>query len=195
VSAGPPTSVRGGGLLTAAVFGVAAGFLGLLGFLPLPVGPVVGALGVVGSTVLRTRPRLRPAAPLPGLAALAVLSLAAPAGPSTDLFAGATGLAFLLWLSDDPLRPTGGGRRALPTIAPAALAVGLAWGITLGLAGQPQQVGLAGGLLVAALVLLAWLFAGLSRPAATRPPRAEEGRRVRSPGVKSGRVPEGGGPP
>jgi len=88
-----------------------------------------------------------------------VLAVTAPVVPSTELFAGLTGLAFLLWLADDPARPVGGGRRAVPAIAVGALGVGVAWAITLGLEGRSPDVGLAGALLAAALVLLALLLA------------------------------------
>ncbi|HYA11333.1 MAG TPA: hypothetical protein VEH10_06685, partial [Thermoplasmata archaeon] len=59
--------------------------------------------------------------------------------------------------------PSGGGRRAVPTIALGALGVGLAWTITLAVPGRSPDVGLAGGLLAAALVLLAILIARLPR--------------------------------
>lgn len=175
MNGGPPPPGRGGGLATTVLLGGTACFLGLLGGLPLLLGPAVGALGVTASALWRTYGRGRGGAValVPALLALVVLALTAPVAASTDLFAGLTGLAFLLWVADDPGRPAGGGRRAVPTIAPAALALGLAWAITLALAGQPQEVGLAGGLLAAALVLLAVLFSGLSRHAPAPPPPAK----------------------
>lgn len=154
---------RGGGLATTVLLGVCAGVFGLLGGLPFVVGPAVGVLGVAMSSVLRTaRPRRFPAVPLvPTLLALVVLGATAPAVPSTELLGGLSGLAFLLWLADDPERPAGGARRAVPTIALGTLGVGLAWAITLALPGRSPDIGLAGGLLAAALVLLAVLFARL----------------------------------
>ena len=180
MSGRPPPPGRGGGLATTVLLGGTACFLGLLGGLPFPVGPAVGALGVAASAIWRTYGRGRGGAvPLvPALVALVVLAVTAPVAASTDLFAGLTGLAFLLWVADDPGRPAGGGRRAAPTIAPAALAVGFAWAITLVLAGQPQEIGLAGGLLAAALVLLAVLFSSLSRRAPAPAPSAKPVRRA-----------------
>jgi len=100
---------------------------------------------------------------LPALGAIAILAATAPAIASTELFGGLTGLAFLLWIADDPARPSGGGRRAVPTIALGALGVGLAWAITLALPSKGPDIGLAGGLLAAGLVLLAVLIARLPR--------------------------------
>ena len=169
------------------VLGLVAGFFGLLGGLPGFLGPVVGVLGVVGSALLRSRePVLGGAVPLlPALVALAVLTGTAPAGPPTDLLAGLIALLLLLWAADDPARPAGGGRRAVPTVAPAFLAVGLAWVLSLALIGQPADIGLAGALLAAALVVLAFLFASLThRPPSLAqtagPPRAPTGA-ARSP--------------
>jgi len=156
--------LRGGGLATAALLGVALGFLGLLADVPFYLGPAVAGVGVVASTVVRAR-RSTPGgswALVPALAALAALSATAPVGPSTELFSGISGLAFLLWVADDPGRATGGGQRAVPMIAPAALGVGLAWGLALALTGETANIGLTGGLLVAALVALALLVSTLS---------------------------------
>jgi hypothetical protein len=156
---------HGGGLATTVLLGFAAGVLGLLGGLPLYVGPTIGVLGVVASVLLRrSRPeRSGTLALLPVLLAIALLAATAPVVPSTELFAGLTGLALLVWVADDPARPAGGGRRAVPVIALGALGVGLAWAITLALPGRSPNVGLAGGLLAAALVLLALLIARLPR--------------------------------
>jgi len=167
---------RGGGVATAALFGATMVFLGLLGGLPVFLGPAVGAVGVGASAYWRTRPawRQRSVPFVPAALALAVLSATSPALPSTVLFAGLASLAMLLWIADDPERPAGGGRRAAPVLGPATLGVGLAWAVTLGLAGRGTNVGLAGGLVVVALVLLAFLLAGVPRrpttPAPTPPP-------------------------
>jgi len=168
----PPVEapMLGGRGATTAVLAACAGFLGLLGALPDLLGPILGVLGVVLSSVWRSRESTSPAvlATAPALAAIVVLTASAPAAASTELFAGLTGLAFLLWLADDPARPAGGGRRAGPTIAPAALAVGLAWAFALSLSGEPVEVGLAGGVLAAAIVVLAVLIAGFARAATRR---------------------------
>ena len=159
----PPSSGHGGGLATTVLLGLCAGVFGLLGGLPLVVGPALGVLGVAASSVIRAGGlrRFPSLALVPTLVVLVILAASAPPVASTELFAGLTGLAFLLWVADDPERPAGGGRRAVPTIALGALWVGLAWGITLSLPGRTADVGLAGGLLAAALVLLAVLIARL----------------------------------
>lgn len=153
----------GGGIATTGLFAFSAAVLGLLGGLPEYLGPAIGVGGVAISAVWRTFRRDRPGAVTiaPALIALATLAVAAPALASTELFGGLSGLAFLLWLADDPSRPRGGGRRAAPAIAMVALAVGVSWAITLGVPGRTPEIGLAGGLLAAAFVLLAWL---VSRP-------------------------------
>lgn len=167
-----PSLGRGGGVATTALFAFAACALGLLGGLPFYVGPVAGGLGVLGSAVWRTyRPQPGWTVALaPALSAMTVLTATAPAAPSTELFAGLTGLAFLLWVADDPDRPAGGGRRAVPTIALAALAVALVWVVALALTGRTTGIGLTGGVLAIALILLAVLFARFPRPP-SRPAR------------------------
>jgi len=168
MSSGPPHAVdRGGGLATTLLFGFTVGVLGLLGSLPPTVGLPTGVAGVAIAAVLRARrsPAVGSWALLPALGAIAVLAATSPAEPASELFAGLAGLSFLLWIADDPERPAGGGRRAVPTIALGALGVGLAWSITLALPGRSPDVGLAGGLLAAALVLLALLVARLPRTA------------------------------
>jgi len=172
VSAARPPVDHGGGWATAAIFGFSACVLGLLGGLPIGVGPAIGAAGVIASTVWRAdRPRRRGALPLaPALVAVLVLSVTAAPAPSTLLFAGLTGLSFLLWVADDPTRPSAGGRRAMPTIAVVALGVALAWSITLALPGRTSDVALAGALLAVALVVLALLLARLPA-SATLPSR------------------------
>lgn len=162
------------------------GFLGLLGGLPVFLGPVIGVLGAVGSYVLRRTDRGGTSAIAlgPALLALAILTPAAPAGPATDLFAGLAALALLLWIADEPGRPAGGARRSVPTIAPAALGVAFAWALTLGLPGQEAKVGVAGALIAGALVLLAFLLGHLSLPAApdgARPSGATGAAPARAP--------------
>jgi hypothetical protein len=164
IGAATPPGPRGGGVATAALLGVALGFLGLLADVPFYLGPAVAAVGVVASTVWRVR-RPTPGgswALVPALAALAALCASAPAAPPTELFGGISGLAFLLWVADDPGRATGGGQRAVPMLAPAALGVGLAWVIALALTGETANIGLTGSLLVVALVALAVLVSSLS---------------------------------
>jgi len=168
VSAPSERSERGGGFATTALFAFAAGLFGLVGGLPGFAGPAVGIGGVVVSSVWRgqraTRGGWRTAFSVaPALLAIAVLALTAPPVDAAELFGGLTGLSFLLWLADDPARASGGGRRAAPTIALAALAVGLAWAISLSLPTGSAEIGVAAGLLTAAILLLAIL---LGRPQA-----------------------------
>lgn len=171
---------RGGGVLPVVLLGLTLGVLGLLGGLPYYLGPLVAGLGVFASGLARRRRPSRGAVwtLLPALAALSVLAATATIGAATELFAGLSGLAFLLWVADDPTRPVGGGRRAMATIGPAALAVGLVWSIGLVYSGRTEEVGLGGALIATGLVLLGLLVVSVSRrppelPAA-RPPLAEE---------------------
>ncbi len=157
---------QGGGFATTALFAFSAGLFGLVGGLPDYAGPAIGVGGVVVSSVWRlrrgSRAGLRTALSVaPALVALAVLALTSPPVDAAELFGGLAGLAFLLWLADDPARASGGGRRAAPTIALASLAVGLAWAISLSLPASAPEIGVAAGLLAAAFVLLAIL---LGRP-------------------------------
>ena len=156
---------RGGGLATAVLFGFTAGVFGLLGGLSVLYGPAIGVGGVAIASALRGwRPeQYRTVALAPAILALAILAATAPPVPAAELFGGLSGLAFLLWAADDPSRPSGGGRRAVPTIALASLGVGLAWAITLAVPGRAADIGLAGALLASALVLLALLVARLPR--------------------------------
>jgi hypothetical protein len=188
VTARAPPPAGGGDLGTTALLAGTAGLLGLLGVLPSFLGPAIAVVGVVGSWFLRRRePRgTGPLAMAPSLLALALLTASAPAGPATDLFAALTALAFLLWLADDPARPAGRRRRALPTLAPAALGVGFAWGLALGLPGETANVGLAGSLIAGALVVLALLFGRLSLPTGDRPPAPAPAAPPPSARLKSG---------
>jgi hypothetical protein len=169
VSAPSPYPPRGGGAATTALFAFAMAGLGLLGGLPVYVGPALGAGTVVISALLRAlRPdRYRALALAPAVAVLGILAATAPPGASTELFGGLSGLAFLLWVADDPARPSGGGRRSVPTIALAALGVGLAWAVTLALPTNAPNVALGAALLAAALVLLAVLLGRLPRVTVT----------------------------
>jgi hypothetical protein len=166
-----------GGVGTTVLLAAILGFLGLLGGLPAFLGPAIGVLGAVGSYVLRRTDRggTSVLALAPSLLALAILAPAAPAGPGTDLFAGLAALALLLWVADEPGRPSGTTRRAIPTIAPAALGVAFAWALSLGLPGQEADVGLAGSLIAGALVVLAFLLGNLSAPTGAAAPPARPG--------------------
>jgi hypothetical protein len=192
MNAPAPISGRGGGLLTVALFGATLGVLGLLSGLPYYLGPAVAAGGVIASVLARRRRPSRTAVGtlVPALLAVTVLAAAAPVGAATELFAGLSGLAFLLWLADDPTRPVGGGRRAAPTIGPVALGVGLVWVIDLGVSGRAEEVGLAGALIAIGLIVLGLLIVSVSRrppePRASPPPRGRTG----GPGTHPGREEE-----
>ncbi len=161
MSAEAPAPERGGGIATTVLLAVAVGALGLFGDLPLYLGPAIGAAGVVVSAWGRRRwpqPQ-RTTALLPALGAVTVLVATSPAVPVSELLAGLAGLSLLLWLADDPARPAGGGRRAGPTLALAALGVGLTWVVVLTLTGRSAGIGVAAASLATGLVLLGVLFA------------------------------------
>lgn len=149
-----------GGATTGLLAGVLV-VLGLLGGLPLLLGPVVGVGGVVVAVAVRRNRTARrwglEAVPVFGV--LLVLGLSAPAERSAELFAGLAALAALLWLADDRQRAPGRWTRAVPTLGLAALGFGLAWALTLLLPSGTQNVGAAGVLLVAALVLVSVVLA------------------------------------
>ncbi len=149
-------SSAGGGPFTTALLAATLAVLGLLTGLPFLLGPVIGVVAVVGAAGWRHTSRGRTESALfPVLGALGALLFAAPPERSTELFGGVAALAFLLWLADDPARPAGGGRRAVPLLGVAALSFGLSWSVTLLLAPGVPEVGIAAGLLVAALFLVA----------------------------------------
>jgi len=176
---------RGGSALTATLLGLSLGVLGLLGNVPYFLGPAVAAVGVLGSFYARRRrPSSRSLAPLvPALLALVVLTATASAEASTELFAGLSGLAFLVWVADEPTRPAGGGRRAAGTIGSVALAVGVVWAIGLGFGGRTEEIGLAGALIATGLIVLVLLAVSVSE----RPLEDDElPRRRPPPGARAG---------
>jgi len=138
---------------------VAATYLGFLSGYPGGFGPVLAAAGVVLAAGLRVgAPRsVAVFAPVPVLVALGVEAVAAPVGFGTELVAGLAGLAFLVWLADDPSRPVGGAARSLPTVAVPALALGIAWSSALFLPSGAVPLGVAGGLLALTLAVVAFL--------------------------------------
>lgn len=157
---------RGGSGLTFGVAAVAVAVFGLVGGLPDLIGPALGVAGLAVASWWRRRPATGATfGPLPAVVALAVLAATSPAAPSTELFGGLAAVALLLWLADDPSRPAGGGRRAGFAVATCALAVGIAWSVALVLPRPSGAIGIAGGMLAALLLLVAYLLA-----------RATEGR-------------------
>ncbi|HXY47088.1 MAG TPA: hypothetical protein VEK13_04240 [Thermoplasmata archaeon] len=137
---------------------------GLFGFVTgLPHGE--GAITVIAGVLLggwmqrqRSRGRLRSLAPIPVLVALGATAVASPLGLLPELLAGASGLAVLVWLADDPGRPVGGVARARLTVGIPALALGIAWSSALLLPSSSAPIGVAAGLLVFVLVAVAFLI-------------------------------------
>ncbi|HXY12679.1 MAG TPA: hypothetical protein VEJ85_04195, partial [Thermoplasmata archaeon] len=99
---------------------------------------------------------------LPVLVAVVLEAAFAPVGFGTKLLAGLAGVAFLVWLADDPTRPAGGPLRAFPTIAIPSLALGVAWSAALFLPAGTLPIGVAGALLAFAIAAIALL---VGRPA------------------------------
>jgi len=137
---------------------------GLFGFVTgLPHGE--GVITVIAGVLLggwmqrqRSRGRLRSLAPIPVLVALGATAVASPLGLLPELLAGASGLAVLVWLADDPGRPVGGVARARLTVGIPALALGIAWSSALLLPSSSAPIGVAAGLLVFVLVAVAFLI-------------------------------------
>jgi len=144
-------------LFTVAGLGYFSGFPAGFGVVAAPVAAVV-------SMVLRSGPwpKLDPYASLPVLVAVVLEAAFAPVGFGTELLAGLAGVAFLVWLADDPTRPAGGPLRAFPTIAIPSLALGVAWSAALFLPAGTLPIGVAGALLAFAIAAIALL---VGRPA------------------------------
>jgi hypothetical protein len=164
VNAVEPGVRQGGSPLTFAVATFAVVLFGLVGGLPDLAGPAVGVVGLVTSALVRRRTAVGATyGPLPALVALLVIATTAPAVGSAMLFGGLAALAVLLWLADDPARPAGGGRRATLPLATCGLAIAIAWSLVLVLPRPSREVGVAGGLLAALLLLLAYLLVRSAR--------------------------------
>jgi hypothetical protein len=156
---GPPGRRGSVRPVSLALLFVAATFLGYLSGFPGGFGPFLAAAAVAVAAGLRVSSSRTVAAcaPIPALAALAIEAVPAPVGLGSDLVAGLAGLAFLVWLADDPSRPVGGAVRSLPTVAVPALALGIAWSSALFLPSGAVPLGVAGGLLALALAAVAFL--------------------------------------
>jgi hypothetical protein len=133
--------------------------LAAVGRLPFVVGAAVALLGVALTEALRWNVRhvASDLAPVPVLAALGILAAAAPFGPVPEVVAGAAGVALLAWIAADPTRPPHGVLRGAVEWGLPALAVGLAWASSFVFPGSAVPVGVAGGLLAAAVIALAFL--------------------------------------
>ncbi|MGA8302480.1 MAG: hypothetical protein WA547_06590 [Thermoplasmata archaeon] len=117
------------------------------------------ALGVAASGGMRiVRPSLLAGvAPIPALLVLGVLATETPIAPVPELLVGAAGVAFVLWLLDDPFRPPAGISRGTVVWGVPALAVGIAWASAFLLPSSAATLGVAGGLVAAALIVFAFL--------------------------------------
>jgi hypothetical protein len=138
---------------------VAALALGAVGRLPLVVALPVAAAGVVVGVAMRGSRDLlaREASIVPVLLVLGALALQAPVAPVPGLLAGFAGVAFLVWLTDDPHRPPAGISRGWVEWTLPGVGVALAWSSTLLLPSTAAPVGVAGGLLAASVLALAFL--------------------------------------
>jgi len=142
---------------------VAAVLLGYLSGVPDGWGIVLAAAAVLAAALLRqsSADAVAAYAPVPVVVVLVVEAVGAPVGIGTEIVAGLAGLAFLVWLADDPSRPVGGAARSLGTVAVPALAVGIAWSSALFVPAGALPLGVAGGLLALTLGAVALL---LGRP-------------------------------
>jgi apolipoprotein N-acyltransferase len=119
----------------------------------------VAVAGVLIATVLRLSRTalLRGVSPLPVLVLFGILAAETPVGVVPELLAGVAGVVIVAWLLDDPMRPPDGLRRGWMIWGIPAVGVGLAWASASLLPSTSAPVGIAGGLLAAALVILAYL--------------------------------------
>lgn len=156
--AAPPPPLRGGGSF--ALLLVVAGLFGYLSSLPALLGVVVAVAGVALAEAAQRLPRseLRSLSPLPAVGGLVAVAVASPLGLVPELVAGASGVALLVWLADDPARPAGGVRRARNSLAIPTAAVGIAWASALFLPSSSASLGVAVGLIVFVLAAVAYLL-------------------------------------
>lgn len=135
-------------------------FLGLayLGRAPFTALPVAVA-GVVIATLCRggRGPSMREASLVPLVAAAGFLAFEASFGPLPELLAGFAGVTLVLWATDDPARPVGGVHRGVLVWGLPAMGVAVAWTSTFVLPPSAAPLGVAGGLLAAALIAIAVL--------------------------------------
>lgn len=117
---------------------------------------VLGVATAVGMRSLR-HPLLAEVAPLPALVVLGAFAAVTPIAPLPELLVGVAGIAFVVWLVDDPLRPSAGIIRGAGVWGVPALGVGIAWASTFLLPPSAASLGVAGGLLAGGLILLAYL--------------------------------------
>jgi hypothetical protein len=142
-------------------------FLGLLSVvlgLSASVGPLagvaIGALGVSSGAIVHRAfgERARTAAAAPMLAAVGLLSVWAPVTLPSELLAGATGIALLLWLASESY-PRGRWVDLSAALVVPTLAVLVGVLASLLLPTSQDYLGVAAGLLVAELLFAGWLYA------------------------------------
>jgi len=154
-----PSPLRSFRPVSLSVLFVPAVLFGYLSGYPAGAGLILMVVAVGAAAGLRAATRSSAAsyAPIPVLLALVVEAVTAPAGFGTELFAGLSGIAFLVWLADDPTRPEGGAVRGLSQVAVPALALGIAWSSALFLPSGVVPLGVAGALLALAIAAVAFL--------------------------------------
>ena len=152
----PLRSVRVGSL---ALLALPAVFLGYLSGFPGGAGFVFMMAVVAAGAALRASGHSRRAAyaPVPVLVGLLTEAVTAPVGFGTEFVAGLAGVAFLIWLADEPARPVGGAVRGLSVVAVPALALGIAWSSALFLPAGVVPLGVAGALLALTIAAVALL--------------------------------------
>ncbi len=95
----------------------------------------------------------------PVLAVLVLLAFVSVADPLPELFGAGASLAVLVWLTADPREAPGGVGRAGMSLVLVLFVVVIAWASAIALPSRNSLVGLAGGLLVFSIVVLA-IFIG-----------------------------------
>jgi hypothetical protein len=149
------------GIASWALLAVVAGLFGYVTGLPNASGLIVAVAGVLIGGFLRrspTPPPIRALAPVPAVLGLTAVAAVSPLGLLPELLAGASGIAILAWLADDPGRPAGGLGRAQLTVGIPAVALGIAWTSALLLPSNSASLGVAVGLLVFVVAAIAFLI-------------------------------------
>lgn len=129
--------------------------------LPLIPALALATLGVAVGVGLRAArsPTLQNLSAAPVLATLGIFAAVTPIAPVAELLVAASGVAFVAWLTDDPSRPPAGVARGAAVWAIPGLGAGLAWASASLLPSTAAPLGVAGGLLVASVIALAYLVA------------------------------------
>jgi len=137
------------------------GFFGLTTVLPWEFALVLVAAGGAAAIALRVASaggRTNSAA-IVVLVVIGILAAGAPDAWLAGVAGGASVLALLAWLADDPGRVAGSMRRAVPTLAVAGLAFLVAWGSAFLLPTSQVPTGVIAALLVGVLLIATLLLA------------------------------------